>query len=390
VRIGYIASSYNEQRNFLFALPEHDYIKIPQDDASRLPGGNWAEIWPRLKPYDRRFILSNDPLQKVDVIHLFNGVSLGNSPWLTTFETVLPRVEILLQCHHGSACGYHRSNPRWLQLLVSAMSRDECLRLFALSDCAVRMQQRFLECIPGGLSIGRKLERLYPPQEPLCDRLSDKPDCLKDPLILTFVGREFFRKGGLEMLRALIDARRWSKEYRLNIVSSLQANDYATRRDISYARTARQLIAQHSDWITLHEELPHTKVIELMRRSHVGLLPTWADTFGYSVLEFQAAGCPVLTTDQRALPEINSEQVGWIIRVPKNELGEAIYSTPEERRVLSDCIERGVHEWITNVLRDKRMIAVKATGALCRIRAIHSPRCHADRLRGVYSEAAVM
>ena len=56
-------------------------------------------------------------------------------------------------------------------------------------------------------------------------------------------------------------------------------------------------IIKGSDWITHYETLPNDYVLELMREQHVGLLPTWSDTYGYSVLEFQGIGVPVITTN---------------------------------------------------------------------------------------------
>ena len=42
-----------------------------------------------------------------------------------------------------------------------------------------------------------------------------------------------------------------------------------------------------------------------MATSHIGLLPTYNDSYGYSVIEFFSYGCPVITTNILALPEIN-------------------------------------------------------------------------------------
>ena len=63
-------------------------------------------------------------------------------------------------------------------------------------------------------------------------------------------------------------------------------------------------------WISYVPKLTNNETLELMKKSHIGLLPTYADTYGYSVLEFQAAGCPVITTNVRALPEINNNNLG--------------------------------------------------------------------------------
>lgn len=62
-----------------------------------------------------------------------------------------------------------------------------------------------------------------------------------------------------------------------------------------------------------------------MKKSDVGLLPTWADTYGYSVLEFQACGCPVISSNTRGLPEINNNEAGWIINMPLTKLKEIDY-----------------------------------------------------------------
>ena len=50
-----------------------------------------------------------------------------------------------------------------------------------------------------------------------------------------------------------------------------------------------------------------------MSSCDVGLLPTWAESYGYSVLEMQACGLPVVTTNIRALPETNV--CGWKVKL---------------------------------------------------------------------------
>lgn len=128
-------------------------------------------------------------------------------------------------------------------------------------------------------------------------------------------------------------------------------------------------------------------MLDLLKNADVGLLPTWADTYGLSVLEAQAAGCPVITTDVRALPEINNNRVGWLIRVPKDALGEAVYTTAEDREVLSQVIEAGLENIIRSIAADPSMIAVKGQAALERIRAEHDPQAYADKLRQIYHNA---
>ena len=124
-----------------------------------------------------------------------------------------------------------------------------------------------------------------------------------------------------------------------------------------------------------------------MKTVHVGLLPTYADTYGYSVLEFQAAGCPVISTNVRALPEINNEEIGWIIEVPRNQLGEALYTTKNDRMETGRAIRCGLKRAIDEIMENRLIISRKADAALKHISDRHSPEVFSSRLREIYSKA---
>ena len=124
-----------------------------------------------------------------------------------------------------------------------------------------------------------------------------------------------------------------------------------------------------------------------MKICDIGLLPTYADSFGLSVLEAQACGLPVISTDVRVLPEINNTDCGWLIRVPKNEMGEALYSTPEERAQLSQKIQDGLEAILRSILKDQSSIYPKALKALERIREMHDPEDFSQKLREIYQKA---
>ncbi|MET0247260.1 MAG: glycosyltransferase [Sphingomonas sp.] len=128
-------------------------------------------------------------------------------------------------------------------------------------------------------------------------------------------------------------------------------------------------------------------MLDLMRSSHVGLLPTWADTYGYSVLEAQAAGCPVITTDIRALPEINDDRQGWMIPVPRDDRGNGLLATAEARRRFSEVLEAGLEQAVDTILADPASIATKGALALRRIATLHSPQRHGEVLREIYDQA---
>ena len=130
--------------------------------------------------------------------------------------------------------------------------------------------------------------------------------------------------------------------------------------------------------------LPNEQVLSLMKQADVGLLPSWADTYGLSVIEAQACGCPVITTDIRAFPEMNNNRVGWMIKVPKNELGEALYTNETDRQLLSETIRKGLEEIVREIVGNPQLIVDKGTLALEKIKDQHDPQRYADALRSVY------
>ena len=393
MKIGYYVRNYASKRNIIEKVSDAEYSRVY--DLYELPRYSimlMNKLFGRTlcDPVDFSFRHSGIGIARADLIHFFNAVSFGKVPWVTTFETILPRLRSTLGLHHGAAnngrpMGY---SPK-VQAAVNAMSSSCCKGLIAMSDCNMRMQVEFLKHFPQQApKIVEKLHRLYPPQPLLVQKYDDKRDLPTDYLHLMFVGSAFFRKGGLEVIEALSEVRRQvDLDLRLTIVSSMAIDAYATRESAVDVRHARSVIQANNDWITLHGYLPNQRVVELMKSAHIGLLPTHADTFGYSVLEFQAAGCPVITTDVRALPEINDDTIGWVIEVPKNDLGEALYTTASQRQELSDAIRKGLIDIVRGIASDPGQIRAMADRGLENIRLKHSPLGFGEQLREIYQVA---
>ncbi|MFS7491731.1 glycosyltransferase [Carnobacterium maltaromaticum] len=126
--------------------------------------------------------------------------------------------------------------------------------------------------------------------------------------------------------------------------------------------------------------------MDLIRESDVGLLPTRQDTYGFSVLEMQAASIPVITTDIRALPEINNNSCGWLISVPKNKNGESFYRNNSEASMLATEIRNGLSKVFTEILEDDgNIILDKGSAAFSRICKEHSVEKFSDKLDGIYN-----
>lgn len=375
--IGYAKSTYAYSRNVIGAIPNCQY-----KDVSKLNLYYYLHYMKRSlrkKSFEQNKFAQVAPLN-VDVLHLFNGVCFSEIPWISTFETILPRYHGLSTFHHFKN-GLVSPHPK-LEEGLEHISNKNCKAIIAMSQSAEKIQKHLLRHYSQyEETISRKLHVLYPPQAVLVDEPFEKFGNKKEVVSFCFVGRQFFVKGGYEILSAFCRMR---KKFRcpvvLYIVSNLRYGDHVTKSTHQDHESALNVIENNRDWIIHYPSLTNEGVIELMKRVDVGLLPTWGDTFGYSILEFQACGCPVITTDVRATPEINDQSCGWVIEVPKNEFGEVVWSEEDEKVDISKCIQCGLEKAIEEILGNYPLIRRKGNYAVERVRKNHDPERYGENL----------
>jgi glycosyltransferase involved in cell wall biosynthesis len=362
---------YASARNITGLPFEHTRV-VRANNAFRIPNGLWFKVMGYVHPHLLNLHFDAG-IGRYDGLHLFQGIHIGRRPWFTTFETYMPR--------------WHDVGDKNLYWGFKQLSKDTCKGLFALSACAENMQLALFDAHPDmRADIMAKVRVLHPCQPALIDRYEDK---VLDPNALTMVmvGADFFRKGGLEILRVVDRLLAEDAPIRLQIVSSLKAGDYASKTGPAEVAEATALIAKYPGRIQHFNSLDNTSVLELFRKAHIGLLPTWADTYGYSVLEAQAAGCPVITTDVRAMPEINHDGCGWVISTEKDSLGNALIFTPAQRAAFSQRLAANLEDVLRGIIADPSQIRRKGEQALARIVQHHNPAITAASLESEYRRA---
>jgi glycosyltransferase involved in cell wall biosynthesis len=363
--LGYRFDYYPYLRNILYKLPEAEYVPVKDLYSNLRRAALFAnrrlskELFPA---FDLNNQFDDFELNKVDILHFSNGISFGRTPWVSHFETLLPRFSGLMQRYNGKIKNPIKLTPL-IQRGFAALQSPSCKRIIAWSQSAANIQSDLLTELPfeERETILKKMVVLHPPQEILEESPLQKQYSSSDPIRFILVGSGFFRKGGLETLKAFEKlVKNEGAPITLVIVISLRLEPYAARETEVERDWAVRFIEENSDWIEYYSSLPNDKTIELIKKCDIGLLPTYADSYGFSVLEAQACGLPVISTDLRALPEINNTDIGWIIRVPKNDLGEALYFTAEERERLSQQIQAGLEAIVHNIVAEPSVIFEKA------------------------------
>ena len=251
-----------------------------------------------------------------------------------------------------------------------------------------KIQLEILNKCSDGLrnTIKEKIQVIHPPQELIFNSYNEKTSYLGDEITFIFIGRDFYRKGGYELTKAFNNVCKKfnNSKIRLILIGDINNKSDYTKKVLDSEVEEMRYIINENKKIEYFDELENSKVIELIKRSNVGFLTTWADTYGYSVLEMQACGCPVITTNIRALPEINNNDSGWIIELPLTNLYEANYFNENSRKNIRNILLNEIEKILIEIIHNKDVIEIKATKALDRIKKYHNLEDYNKKLSEIY------
>lgn len=385
MNIGFINDGYPEERMIINKISKNNcmYKKVHKvSGVKRLIIKIIGSILKALKNtnYYKQIVLFDfSPIffDKADVFHLFNIVYRGKKNWVCTFESMYP---VTIFVHKKT--NYIKKRSKYL------LNRN-CIGLLPMSqwsyDCTMDLLKKSVTkrelCI-----IENKMQVMSPPQSINIseNELKLKYSC-KDCINFTFIGREFWRKGGYISLVVL---SKFSKKYNihLNIISDLETNSEKYNPTYEEIEEIKDFINNNKSWISWYKNLKNNKVMELLKETHIGLLPTYRDTYGFSVLEMQASGCPVITTNINALSEINNESRGWIIDMKKYKKGQDNnYFDDNVCNELFDLIESQLNQILKDIFGNPKSIKKKGMAAIEYIKECHSPEKYAEELYKIYN-----
>lgn len=369
--IGMTGYFVHTKRHFA-GLPLERYRLERKYDIYKIPAYLHVKLFGKM---DWRFSNTHNDfgLHSCKLWHLYNSVSFGPTPWITTYETVLPR--------------WRKVSRKRIEAGMRRLADDSCKRIICMSHSGHRIQKHYLESFPAYKdAILAKMCVLHPGQERMIEDYSEKT---LDPnhLVMTMVGSKFYLKGGVEVLKAFVRLVDEGYPLKLNIVSILDYDDHVSGADASVHEWAKGVIAKYSTHITYHYRLPNPEVLALFKASHVGLLPTYADTYGYSVLEAMGCGCAIMATGIRALPEIVPEKAGWLIDVPVDDRGFAQLHNEADRLRYSEIVEEGLYHYFKEAVENLSLTRRKGLEALEWLKYQHDREQKALITDAMYDEA---
>lgn len=386
--IGYTNDSYPERRTIINDNP-HPLKKIksinmyfPQAAMKRIPF-----IGEKIDTYFYEKIFS---VKGVDGIHLFNSVTDKDIPWISTFETLIPRTTATKSIQNNDIEQISEKEIKKIENYLKLVAKDQCKKIVALSKINEEMQKHFLSFFPAyQKTIENKLIQINPPQKKLRERKEIEEKKTNKILKFLFVGKFFNLKGGREIIEVFDQiSKETNFAFELHLVSlgNMKNHAFGNFKDSEKEIKESMEIMENHPSMTFYHHIENYQLLEMMKTIDVGLLPTWADTYGYSVLEFQASGCPVISTDIRALPEINDNTIGWTIEMPKNEFREIQIKSNEQKIEARISLQNQLKNIVLNILKHPEQLKRKSLGAYDHVTKNHSVEGYMEKLDAIYEE----
>jgi glycosyltransferase involved in cell wall biosynthesis len=371
--VGIQRNEYPERRNITFIQNSAVEFRIVGSDFDASPPFVTDNL--SKSKFFREYAFHPSTSHGIDCFHFFNSIPVIELPFVTTFETSLPR-------WWGIDLPAYKEGLRIL-------STNSCRRILAISRNAIEIFHSSIQTFAPELSnvLLQKTELLYPPQP--VTSVDDQKYQIADSVHFGFIGTDFLRKGALELLLALERAIKSRAKVKLTLVAEFRVHSNDRPYDIGGAARldqGRQVLGRLMDHVIHYPRVDNKRALEILSTCHVGLLPSFSDTFGYSVLEAQSALCSTVTTNIRAFPEINTPDCGWMVNLPLNrnrdlDLGGATFEVISENLVTQLYnIFMEISGTSLNDLREK------AENALSRIQQVHDPHSAADRICTLYQQ----
>ena len=289
------------------------------------------------------------PLKHADIYHTYNSVVANRRPWVIEVESYLPRYKPMRESHPLFKWGQRR------------LASDDCKWLIFTSENTLRMNRDKLAEVgvdPAKMRVVYRAVEHYLPDE-------------KDPARFTilFAGNGFYRKGGVELLKAFLRLNR--PDARLVIASTLEV-DWGVFPDAEVIAWAERTIAEDPR-ITLRRGVPHGELLQLMRKAHVFVSTTFADPFNNTILEAMGAQLPIISSDVSSIPEIvEHERNGFLLPVADRS---------------SEQIAEDIAQHLTKLMDDTELLNRFGAGSYAVVREKFDIQVRNRQLKDLYDRA---
>lgn len=312
--------SYYQQHQDDVAI---DLLPTGRENVGKLLHNRFLRIYKGVCAY--KVILKKESLMlkknKYDVIHLASSASIGLlKDYIMLKKAKKGGLKTIIHFHFGRIPKLYQSkNLEWKMLAKVAVLCDNVIVLDELSLNTLR---------EAGVNHTILLPNPIAPR--VLEEINRYKDSQRKERTILFVGHGYWAKG----IRELVLACNQIPDIHLIMMGAIEENN----------KEELLQIAHHAAWLDIRGDSSYEDVIKEMTSCSVFALPTYTEGFPNVILESMACGCPIVTTDVGAIPEMLDIKNGFncgICVKPKdvNGLRDAISTMLENKDYARKCGE---------------------------------------------------
>jgi len=182
---------------------------------------------------------------------------------------------------------------------------------------------------------------LFHPNKLTRESVRQELNIQEDDFLMVYSGRVNKEKGIDVLIDALILLKDVPKIKLLVIGGSFFGNDFS---EDAFYKSLREKAEQIPDRIIFTGFKPYNEIPDYLAASDLAVIPSvWDDPFPTTVLEAQAMGLPIITTNKGGIPEEVSPENAILLDVDENMTKnlsaaiEALYNDEQLRHKMSEC-----------------------------------------------------
>lgn len=208
--------------------------------------------------------------------------------------------------HYAEALAFSVWNmplPKWArrEYISRLLVRPNCKKIIFWSSAGLRTLAEYGGTVNEDLI--KKTRVVYPAVRKIDSRLPKRYEANRTHINILFNG-DFFRKGGAHVIDAFERIQQETRAVKLRLCCD-EKLDFNTSDDELRNRYLHRIKA--NEGITLGRVSRKEMMENVFPDTDVYVLPTYADAFGFAILEAMAYGIPVISTNQFAIPEMVSD-----------------------------------------------------------------------------------
>lgn len=281
--------------------------------------------------------------EKHDIIEAFDFPCITNNNWI-------------FHCYNATGLGpftifgdYYSRKTR-LEIIKKRILKTNFKKFILGSNIALKSLGSYANIQEK--EILEKCQVVYPAiREIKDDVINSKSN--REKINIMFIGGDFIRKGGKQLIEAFERLQSKFDNIELTIVSKFDSLDSRYDGPCIKDLLVKKIVSNNNiNWVKGIERE------ELMKNFYpnadIFVMPTLADSFGFVLLEAEAFGLPIVSTNHFAIPEIvKNNESGLLIDICKNKFykDQNKFKNDQDKYLIQKDLDKTLNEGIYDNLR---------------------------------------